>query len=118
MLTLFANVLTLRATCSQSSARAHIRCEWRPSGRNARREGVERHGAESAVNPAVSTSTVHHNRERHHSSSKEYPRDRKQRSTKLSCSFSASRMRCRSWRPLYKMSDISDRADSSGSGTA
>ena len=29
MLTLFANVLTFRATCLQSSARAHIRCEWR-----------------------------------------------------------------------------------------
>ena len=27
MLTLRANVLTLRATCLQSSARAHIRCE-------------------------------------------------------------------------------------------
>ena len=36
MLTLFANVLTLRATCLQSSARAHINCEWHFSGRNAR----------------------------------------------------------------------------------
>ena len=43
MLTLFANVLTFRATCLQSSDRSHISCEGVSSGRNA---GVAQVGAE------------------------------------------------------------------------